>query len=172
MENDLKITWHFFATSHGKGVVDGIGGTVKRAVWRHVKVERAHVTNASQYSNLGKQLCPNINVEFVSKEDIANLTGFLDMKWSNTKAVPGTHQVHCVKSHGSDSVQVFDTTDGGDAQVCIIHTTVTETTEQEEQEEEEEEEEGEEEKDKQEEQQGEEENEDEKEDAGLYRLRH
>ena len=28
---------YFFATSHGKGVVDGIGGTVKRAVWRQGK---------------------------------------------------------------------------------------------------------------------------------------
>ena len=25
MEHDLKICWNFFATSHGKGVVDGIG---------------------------------------------------------------------------------------------------------------------------------------------------
>ena len=136
-ERDLKITWHFFATSHGKGVVDGIGGTVKRAVWRHVKAERAHVTNASEYSTLGKQLCPNVNIEFVSKETIAR---FLDTKWSNTKPVPGTHQVHCVKSHGSDSVQVSDTTDDGDTRVCVIRTNVTETSEQEEQQEEEEDE--------------------------------
>ena len=83
-------------------MVNGIGGTLKRAVWRHVKAERAHVTNASEYSTLGKRLCPNINIEFVSKEDIAELTSFLDTKWSNMKPVPGTHQVHCVKSHGSE----------------------------------------------------------------------
>ena len=104
MEYDLKITWNFFATSHGKGVVDGIGGTVKRAVWRHVKAERAHMTNASEYSTLGKWLCPNIHIKFVSKEEIAELTSYLDTKWSNTKPVPGTHHVHCVKSHGSDRV--------------------------------------------------------------------
>ena len=28
-----KLMWHFFATSHGKDVVDGIGGAVKRSVW-------------------------------------------------------------------------------------------------------------------------------------------
>ena len=125
MEHDLKITWNFFATSHGKGVVDGIGGTLKRAVWRHVKAERAHVTNASEYSTLGKRLCPNINIEFISKEDISELTSFLDTKWSTTKPVPGTYQVHCVKSHGSDSVQVSDITDGGEARVCVIRTTTT-----------------------------------------------
>ena len=29
-ERRIDLSWHFFATSHGKGVVDGIGGTVKR----------------------------------------------------------------------------------------------------------------------------------------------
>ena len=77
MEHDLKITWNFFTTSHGKGVVNGIRNT-QRAVWRHVKAERAHVINASKYSTLGKWLCPNINIELVSKEDITELTSFLD----------------------------------------------------------------------------------------------
>ena len=37
-QNDysVQIMWNFFATSHGKGAVDGIGGTVKRSVWRNV----------------------------------------------------------------------------------------------------------------------------------------
>ena len=26
-----KAEWHFFATSHGKGPCDGVGGTIKRA---------------------------------------------------------------------------------------------------------------------------------------------
>ncbi len=59
-------------------------------------------------------------IRFVSKEEIAELTSFLDTKWSNTKPVPGTHHVHRVKSHGSDRVQVSDTTDGGKARVCVI----------------------------------------------------
>ena len=92
--------WNFFATSHGKGVVGGIGGTVKRGVWRHVKAERAHVTISSEYSTLEKWLCPNIHIKFVSKKEIAELTSFLDTKWSNTKPVPGTHHVYCVKTHG------------------------------------------------------------------------
>ena len=32
-EFGVKLTWNLSATSHGKGVVDGIGGTVKRTVW-------------------------------------------------------------------------------------------------------------------------------------------
>ena len=57
-----------------------------------------------------------------------------------------------MKSHGSDRVQVSDTTDGGKARVCVIHTTTTiqeDQGEQEEQEDKDQEEEGE--RDKQEE---------------------
>ena len=31
-ERKIRLNWHFFAASHGKGVVDGIVGTVKRLV--------------------------------------------------------------------------------------------------------------------------------------------
>ena len=33
----MKMIWSFFATFHGKGAVDGIGGMVKRSVWRVVR---------------------------------------------------------------------------------------------------------------------------------------
>ena len=33
----LSLAWHFFATSHGKGAVDGIGGSVKRMALDAVK---------------------------------------------------------------------------------------------------------------------------------------
>lgn len=80
------------------------------AVWRHVKAERGHVTNPRQYADLRKQLCPKFHIEYVPKEDIAQHTPFLDRKWENTKAVPGSHQVHCVRADGSDFVKVSDTT--------------------------------------------------------------
>lgn len=99
-----------------------------------------------------------------SKEDIAELTSFLDTKWSNLKPVPGTHQVHCVKSHGSDSVQVSDTTDGGEARVCVICTTTTTQEEQGEQDKQEDEDEEEEEQEDEDEEEDEQEDEDKEED--------
>ena len=36
-EFDFVLKWNFFATSHGKGAVDGIGETIKRSVWREVR---------------------------------------------------------------------------------------------------------------------------------------
>ena len=72
--------------------------------------------------DLGKQLFPNIHIEYVSKEDIDQHTSFLDKKWENTKVVPGTHQVHCVQADGSDFVKVSDTTYSTECQRCQIRT--------------------------------------------------
>ena len=32
-----NIRWNFFATSHGKGAVDGVGGVLKRRAWNKGK---------------------------------------------------------------------------------------------------------------------------------------
>lgn len=107
----LSIKWNFFATSHGKGVVDGIGGTVKRAVWRHVKSGQVHVTSAEQYAVVAAERSPNIHVHFISKADIQELEPFLDARWKNVVAVPRTRQMHCFIANGSDKVMVADTSD-------------------------------------------------------------
>ena len=46
-----KITGNIFATSHGKGVVDGIGGTVKQSVLREVKTGQNHISDGSEYES-------------------------------------------------------------------------------------------------------------------------
>jgi hypothetical protein len=43
MKISKVIRWEFFATSHGKGAVDGIGGEVKRIVWDNVRSRRVDV---------------------------------------------------------------------------------------------------------------------------------
>jgi hypothetical protein len=46
------LQWNFFATSHGKGPVDGVGGTAKRIVWRRVMSRSTVVSNASDFVNV------------------------------------------------------------------------------------------------------------------------
>ena len=75
---DVKIIWNFFATSHGKGVVDGLGCTVKRSVWRHIRSEKAHITSAKEYSIVAKERNPSIHIQYITKEEIALQKTFLD----------------------------------------------------------------------------------------------
>ena len=50
-KHHIHIHWNFFATSHGKGPVDGIGGAVKRCMWTAVKHRvRVFVANRVAYS--------------------------------------------------------------------------------------------------------------------------
>ena len=42
----MNIHWNFFAMSHSKGPVNGIGGTVKRYVWTAVKQRKEIVASS------------------------------------------------------------------------------------------------------------------------------
>ena len=35
-DSNMKIEWYYFEANHGTGPVDGIGGSVKHAVYRNV----------------------------------------------------------------------------------------------------------------------------------------
>ena len=45
---------------------------------------------------------------------------FLDSKWENVRAILQSHHIHCVKVHGSNLVQVSDTTDDIEVRICQI----------------------------------------------------
>ena len=50
---DYFMRWHFFATSHGKGAVDGVGATIKSYAWRQMKANKVCiVNNAADFANL------------------------------------------------------------------------------------------------------------------------
>ena len=83
----LSIVWNFFATSHGKEGVDGLGGTVKRAVWGYVRSGQACITTAKEYAVITKERNPNIHVNFIAKEEITILKQRLDEHWEGVLAV-------------------------------------------------------------------------------------
>ena len=64
----MKINWHFFATSHGKGVVDGLGGSVKRSYGGHVKTTGCIIDSVEQYAVIARDQHPNIIINYVSTD--------------------------------------------------------------------------------------------------------
>ena len=52
----VTVEWAFFASSHGKGSVDAIGGTVKRSVWRAVKARKIIVNDSQAFFKVGSNL--------------------------------------------------------------------------------------------------------------------
>ena len=87
-ERNINVAWHFFVTSHGKGAVDGVGGTVKRAVFRAIKAQKACPTSAKEYAECAKWLMGAVSVIYVPEETVEARKGALDALWSLAKPVP------------------------------------------------------------------------------------
>ena len=62
--------WAFSVTSHGKGDIDGIGGTCNRHVREKIKSRLVFQKNSVEFSETAAEICPNINVMHYSKEKI------------------------------------------------------------------------------------------------------
>ena len=119
-DHGVKIQWNFFATSHGKGPVDGLGGSVKRSVWRHVKSGMSHIENAKEYATVAKERNPKIHIEYVAQAEIIDKKPSLDANWLNVCTVPGTQQLHCIVPCGRDKLLVAETSDADSFTVVSI----------------------------------------------------
>ena len=107
----IRVKWNFFATSHGKGVVDGIGGTVKRSVWRFVKSGNAQVKTPHDFYLVACQRNPKIHVKYISKFENELNRNMLEEHWQGTKTVPNTQHMHFVMPVGQHFIMVGETSD-------------------------------------------------------------
>ncbi|EDO29585.1 predicted protein [Nematostella vectensis] len=99
-QNGVKINWHFFASSHGKGVVDGLGGTVRRVVWTAVSSRQVpRVGNAEESAKVANALCTAISTHLFLKADIikASIILGLDNCFLEAKPIPGIAKIHCLE---------------------------------------------------------------------------
>lgn len=92
---DLEhFEWNFFATSHGKGSVDGLGGALKRTVRNSVLSKKAIVENADDFALACKASKTSVTIIVVKPEEIVDNKQFLDKKWDNVLSLKGTQNVH------------------------------------------------------------------------------
>ena len=76
--NFKVITWNFFATSHGKGAIDGVGGSLKRSAWNKVKSRQAEIRNAEELAHVLQQ-SSTVDITYISEEAIVS-------HWDNIKS--------------------------------------------------------------------------------------
>ena len=97
-ENDFGFVaeWNFFATSHGKGPCDGVGGTVKRLAAR-ASLQRPYedqIQTPLQLFEWAHSSLKDINFAFVSQDEYDTEERLLLARSEKSKTVPGTHQFH------------------------------------------------------------------------------
>ena len=94
-----EFTWKFSATSHGKGIVDGVGGKAKSMVREKMFAKRFQdrivVQSPYDFYEAAKKLMRKTNVVYVSQETITKLTKEHPIK--DAVEVPGITKAHIVK---------------------------------------------------------------------------
>lgn len=83
-------------SSHGKGAVDGIAGTVKRMVIRAVKSHTMNPTNIQEYAKCAQHLVskPTMLLD-VSGAAVEEKKETFDSLWEKARPVPNTSSTLC-----------------------------------------------------------------------------
>jgi hypothetical protein len=103
-----RVTWSFFATAHGKGPVDAVGGLSKRLVWKSILSRRTHsVTKATEFFSALNystgQISPILSSP-VDEEEILSAVNAMDA-FSEAPKIHKISQTHfwSFDEHGSSS---------------------------------------------------------------------
>lgn len=93
----INAEWHFFATSHGKGPCDGVGGTIKRLAAR-ASLQRPYdkqIMTARQLYEWALENISAMNFTYCTKDDYRRQEIFLHDRFQQSRTIPGTQKLHC-----------------------------------------------------------------------------
>lgn len=123
-KHDVKIKWSFFATSHGKGPVDGIGGAAKRFVWDAVRLRKHSVKSAGTFASAASKM-PKVKVHEMTAADIEgrNKNLNLDVTFESAEQIKDIAQKHFIQVEDGKVIASLITADGyGHTQVEAEYT--------------------------------------------------
>ena len=116
-ECSIEIAWHFFASSHGKGPVDGICGAIKQLAATEVIKRKAIITDHLSFFKVVRDISAikvfNIAAgELNQRINTSELKAIID----NAPPLPGIFSAHCLKlenglvkmSQYSDQINVIN----------------------------------------------------------------
>lgn len=97
----VHAEWHFFATSHGKGPCDGLGGTVKRLALKASKqkipgsARNDRLSTPEKLFNWAIQAFKSIQFCFLKNTEHVNHEKKLSSRYSKAITITNTRQYHC-----------------------------------------------------------------------------
>lgn len=92
----VDAEWHFFATSHGKGPYDGIGGTIKRLACQESlrRPKEGQIQTPKDLYNFCSENITGIKTFFISNSEIIEHLGCLQLRFAKAKTLVGTKKFH------------------------------------------------------------------------------
>ena len=92
MDKKYDVTWCYNERHHGKGPMDGIGGTVKNKVFRDVKSGKVKITCAESFAEYADKAVNGIRSIYLAKHEILKEPSNIE----NAPKIYGTLEVHMV----------------------------------------------------------------------------
>lgn len=107
----IDAEWNFFATSHGKGPSDGVGGTVKRLVSR-ASLQRPlsdQILSVDAFFDFCSKKIENIAFGLATKQDYLHEANLLKERLQQAETITGTRKLHQITpiSHTEIAVKLF-----------------------------------------------------------------
>lgn len=92
------LEWNYNEAHHGKGPMDGIGGTLKNQVYQHVKSGRVVISTPKEFAVAANEFVPSISTMFLPVIDIPEEPENV----KSAPSIPGTLTIHQIKRKKND----------------------------------------------------------------------
>ena len=90
---DIDFSWNYFASAHGKGVVDGLGGTLKRLVWLDI-MAGDHCSSARDFVDICQQKSKAVIVGLVQQAQYDSTKFLLENTFKTISGIPDIRKQH------------------------------------------------------------------------------
>ena len=96
-EMDVDLSWNYFAASHGIGVVDGVGGIMKRLVWQEIMAGKI-CSSAGDFVKICREKTKSISVILVRQAQLDVTKLMLENSFTKTSTFSGIQKQHYIKA--------------------------------------------------------------------------
>lgn len=105
-ESDFNVPaeWHYFASAHGKGPSDGLGGTLKRLAAK-ASLQGSEIQCAKELYEWAARNT-NLNVVYISAEECIKQKELLKSRFDAAVAIPGIRSYHSVSVDSDHSIKM------------------------------------------------------------------
>lgn len=100
----IDAEWHFYATSHGKGACDGIGGCVKRSAYR-ASLQDKTIVSTKKLFEWASNFFKKVEFDFCTMDEYKKHETKLSSRFSTAKTIKGTRQFHFFKPKSMNTLE-------------------------------------------------------------------
>ena len=101
---DVKLVWNFFATSHGKGPVDGVGGTLKRIATDKVQSRQCIINGMADFIAAVQHSSSTVTSMTADAVKQRECELHLDNVVGEANAIKGISDFHCFEWQSDDLI--------------------------------------------------------------------